>query len=523
MAYALTGSPRFLRASYGGSSLDISLSRSALLAASLLLFAANTRHGLAIQPDSTRYMGISPVPYDAPVYHWLLTGGLSLDISLSAAATAIALLTLVANVLLIHGLILRGSGDWRVAAVGAGLATLAPQFVGLHASAMSEAPFLSFLLLSIWCALSYLQSFRRTDLVLSAVLLGVASLTRFTAPPLGAAIAAVILLDRRRALPDRLKDCLLLALVSGGIFFSWVVWSQISSGRSIGRELAFYGNMGAAEWRASLDAFLAWVLPGRFGLTLRLALLLVVLGTAVMQVRREVDHHLDRQSLPEGQAGNRAALTIILGGMFVGYLGFVLLSTTIEANLTFDGRYALPAYIFLVMLLSVQFTRLEETPSLRTFLLAMAVVVGLSHGVRTAAHTLKTARDGGGYNADIWRNSATIAAVRKLPADAVIYANGPDVTALKTGRKTFLSPQTKQYRTDRPEPGNELPAQLARIQLQARTRPVFLVFYDHLDWRFYLASEPELVRLLSLPRPARFDDGRIYQVPDGAATQQAQP
>ncbi|MFD1961120.1 hypothetical protein ACFSHP_22675 [Novosphingobium panipatense] len=115
--------------------------------------------------------------------------------------------------------------------------------------------------------------------------------------------------------------------------------------------------MGAAEWRASLDAFLAWVLPGRFGLTLRLTLLLVVLGTALMQVRREVDHHLDRQSLPEGQAGNRAALTIILGGMFVGYLGFVLLSTTIEANLTFDGRYALPAYIFLVMLLSVQFTR----------------------------------------------------------------------------------------------------------------------------------------------------------------------
>ncbi|MFD1961119.1 hypothetical protein ACFSHP_22670 [Novosphingobium panipatense] len=100
----------------------------------------------------------------------------------------------------------------------------------------------------------------------------------------------------------------------------------------------------------------------------------------------------------------------------------------------------------------------------------------------------------------------------------MLYANGPDVTALKTGRKTFLSPQTKQYRTDRPEPGNELPAQLARIELQARTRPVFLVFYDHLDWRFYLASEPELVRLLSLPRPARFDDGRIYQVPDGAAT-----
>ncbi|MFD1961121.1 hypothetical protein ACFSHP_22680 [Novosphingobium panipatense] len=92
---------------------------------------------------------------------------------------------------------------------------MAPQFVGLHASAMSEAPFLSFLLLSIWCALSYLQSFRRTDLVLSAVLLGVASLTRFTAPARSRNRGSHTPRQAPRS-PDRLKDCLLLALVSGG-------------------------------------------------------------------------------------------------------------------------------------------------------------------------------------------------------------------------------------------------------------------------------------------------------------------
>ncbi|MFD1961122.1 aminotransferase class III-fold pyridoxal phosphate-dependent enzyme [Novosphingobium panipatense] len=52
------------------------------------------------QPGSLRCAGLSLAAYR----------GLSLDISLSAAATAIALLTLVANVLLIHGLVLRGSG-----------------------------------------------------------------------------------------------------------------------------------------------------------------------------------------------------------------------------------------------------------------------------------------------------------------------------------------------------------------------------------------------------------------------------
>lgn len=492
------------------------LAGAALLAVSLVLFAINTRHGLAIEPDTTRYMGISPVPWDAPVYHWLLTSGLPIGIGLQTAAMGIAIVTLVVNVAVIYGLILRGTDSWRLAAGGTALVICAPQFVGLSAAAMSEGPFLSLLLLSIWCALDYLKFWRRGSLVLSAVLLGLASLTRFTAPPLGAAIVLVLLLDPRRPLTARVADCALLALISAALFFAWVGWSQESAGRSIGRELAFNGNLGPAEWRGNLETFLAWVLPGGFGLPVRLALLLSAIAYAGTTAWRQLREWCGARERTGQETDTSLALCVLLSVFFVGYLGFVFLSTTIEANLTLDGRYALPAYILLIIVLAVQYARLDRPGRGRSWLqgalLALAALILVSHAGRTATHSFKTWREGAGYNAVQWRQSPTVAAVRRLPENAVVYANGADVTALLTSRTVLLSPQVKQYRTDRPEPGNELPVQLDRMRMQARTNPVYLVFYDNLSWRFYLASEADLVRQLGLPAPVRFADGRIYRL-----------
>lgn len=492
------------------------LAGAALLVASIILFVINTHHGISIEPDSTRYMSISPIAWDAPVYHWLVTGGLPIGIGVQTAAMGIALLTLLINVALIYGLILRGSDSWRLAGVGTALVALAPQFVGLSAAAMSEGPFLSFLLLSVWFTLDYVQSWRRGSLLLSAVMLGLASLTRFTAPPLGAAIVLLLLLDPRRPMKARLADCALVALVSGALFFAWIGWSQESEGRSIGRELAFNGNLGLAEWRANLEAFLAWVLPRGFGLPLRLVLLSLVVGYAGTTAWRQLGEWRGVRERAGHETGTGLALCVVLALFFLGYLGFVILSTTIEANLFLDGRYALPAYLLLIIVLAVQYARLVRPglgrSRLQGALLVLAALVLVSHAGRTAIHSLQTWRDGSGFNAVQWRQSPTMAAVRRLPADAVIYANGADVAALLTGRAALMSPQMMDYRLGRPEPGNELPVQLARMRMQARTSPVYLVFYDNMNWRFYLAAEADLVRLLGLPAPTRFADGRIYRV-----------
>src|SRR3546814_9457230 len=67
-------------------------------------------------------------------------------------------------------------------------------------------------------------------------------LVRFTAPPLGAAIAICLLINPRHPLRQRILDACRIAVVSGSIFVLWTFASEALVGRSTGRPLQFYGN-----------------------------------------------------------------------------------------------------------------------------------------------------------------------------------------------------------------------------------------------------------------------------------------
>ncbi|TCM21400.1 dolichyl-phosphate-mannose-protein mannosyltransferase [Novosphingobium sp. PhB165] len=505
------------RAQARGSSVQGWIACTLLLAVAFATFAFNVHHGLGIYPDTTRYMGISPVPYDAPVYHWMLTGGHALGVSLLTAAMVVAIACLFANVVLVFALVQRGSHDWRFAAAATALLILAPQFVTLHAGAMSEAPFMMFLLGTLWFALDYFEHGRRRDLLIASILLGVATLTRFTGPPMGAAIALVILARPGVPMGRRIADCVLLALLGGALFFAWVGWSTETVGHSIGRELRFYGNMGPQQWHNNLETLAAWLFPDQVPLGARVAVLLGLFG---FSGRQTLSHWQRWRAMAPGTVFDlRTPLSLVLAAFLVAYLAFIWLSTSLEANLSLNGRYALPAYFAFVMLMGVEASGLDLSRKGERGVLIALIVVGaavlVSHGARSAIRTHEVYAKGFGYNAKVWRESPTIAAVHTLPADAVIFSNAPEVIALlDVGRRALLSPQERQLRTDRPDPNNPVTRQIADLRASAAgAAPVYLVMFDNVDWRFYLATEDRLVRDLSLPAPTRLPDGRIYRVP----------
>ncbi|TCM37081.1 glycosyltransferase family 39 protein [Novosphingobium aerophilum] len=488
-----------------------------LVLGSLALLQFNVHHGLSVTPDSTRYMGISPIPYDAPVYHWMLVLPHALGVPLLTAAMAWAIVTLCTNVVMIFALLRRAAGDWRHAAVGTALVALAPQFVALHASVISEPPFISFVLFTLWFVLDYFEHGRQRDLVIASLMLGMATLARFTAPPLGAAIVLVLLTTPRLPLARRVADSVLMAVPGAALFFGWVILSTLTVGHSIGREMRFYGNMGPAQWRANLETTAAWLFPDNVPLAFRVSLLVLLLGFAGWQFTRQLAAW--RNERADAPSDARTALSLVLGLFFVGYLAFVWLSTMLEANLSFVGRYGLPAYLVLAMLLTLQASGLDRrlaAPRAMWFALAaLAAVILASHTVRTVSRTHDAYREGSGFHARIWRESPTIAAVRALPAASLVYSNGPEVVTLLTDRRAGMVPMERLLRTNRPDPNDPPEAQIARIRGEAAAwpeRPVYVVAFDNIDWRFYLASEDRLRRALSLVPVASFADGRIYRV-----------
>jgi hypothetical protein len=487
----------------------------ALLVLSLVLFRLNIHQGMIVSPDSTRYMGISPIPYDAPVYHWMLVLPHALGVPLLTAAVAWGIVTLTANVLLIFALVRRITGDWRYAALATALIALAPQFVSLHAAVISEPPFITFVLLTLWFALDYFERGTRRDLAIASLMLGMATLTRFTAPPLGAALVLMILTDPRLPISRRLTDSALMAIPGGALFFGWVVASTLTVGHSIGRELKFYGNMGPAQWWANLETTAAWLLPDAVPLALRVLLLVAVLGFAGWQFTRQFAAW--RRSRLDISCELRIAFSLTLGLFFVGYLAFVWLSTALEANLQFVGRYGFPAYVVLVMLVATQASGLDRRlGGLRKVWFALAGLSALvlaGHTVRTSVRTHEYYREGNGFLSRDWRASPTMAAVKALPGNSVLYSNGADVVALLADRPAQIVPQERLLRTNRPDPANPPEAQIAFMQAQANAGlPVYVICLDRIDWRFYLASEARLKRDLALEPAGLFADGRIYRV-----------
>ncbi|MDG5747608.1 glycosyltransferase family 39 protein [Qipengyuania sp. XHP0207] len=494
---------------------DAQIACIAILAFALGFYLLNTAQGIGIFTDSTRYMGISARPYDAPLYHWALTGGVWLGLNFSTTAWIIGLATLVANVVLVFTLLARVVAGWLVPAIGTALVVLSPQFVTLQSSAMSEPPFLAFLLLTMHAALSYFQSRSAAALIACSVFLGLATLTRFSAPPLGAAIAVLILATPAMDRKDKLRDVMLLFGIGGALFLGWMAYSQLTAGRSIGRDLWFYGNMGPEEWLSSLEVMTAWILPDQFPLAVRIAALIGVLwfglSHGIVAMRAFAS--------PEGHRTNIAwsSLSAMLALFFIFYMIFIVLSVSIEANLTLTGRYAFPAYAILAMLVALGIARSRVTPSAirhgPAILIGVALCIGALHSARSAARTPEVYREGYGYQHVSWRTSPTLLAIDALPQHAVIYSNGPDIISFHTGRTTQFTPHEYLLRTHLPEVGNPVSKQIDRIRGIADHYPTYVVMFDRVDWRHYLAEENELVSELALDKPAAFRDGRIYQVP----------
>lgn len=483
----------------------------ALTAASVFLFFVNTRHGIGILPDSTRYMGISEVPYDAPVYHWMLQGPAATGMGLSQGAKLIALFFLCANCLLLWHILARTTGRYGAAALGSALILFAPAFVAFHAVAMSEAPFLFCLLLAIETLRQFWIGRQRGWVFACGLAIGVGALVRFTAPPMGAAIALALLCDRRVPLRRRFGDALILAAVSAFLFLGWSVASELVVGRSTGRALAFYGNMKTADLWASLNTFTIWLFPSLVPMAIRLVVTCAALAGATYLFVRHV-RNMMRDEAPSASG----LLTLALGFFFPIYLCFMVLAISLEANLTFNSRYGLPIYMTGIMMLTILLARIPRRDrTLRTariaFLILGLLVLG-SNLVRSADRSRAAYRDGIGYAGVSFTRSPLMEDVARLPENATLYSNGQDAIAYVLGRPTHLSPSDVLYRTGLPDPANPLSQQIARINREAAAGPVYIIFVDGVDWRFYLVPEERLQRLLTLKPVAREKDGRIYAV-----------
>jgi len=487
------------------------LGLSIFVLASAVIFILQTRHGIGVLPDSTRYMRVAPTSYDAPLYTWLLDGVRALGIDLAEGARAIGFVLVCLNTALVWHILNRGDVPVTCAIIGTALVVLAPSFTIGHSVAMSEPVFFFFIFCSVIALAAFFRSGAKPHLLASGVAAGAATLARFSALPLSAAIGIAILANARRSIRQRLVDAISFAIVDGGIFMSWVAASMAMKGNGIGREMRLYGNPDWDRWMSGLETLSTLIVPGRVPGPVRYALLFVALLICVVLISRCI--LVTGRAMLSKRAIGDDVIPLVLALFAPLYVVFLIVAVNIEANLPLTTRYALPLYVTLVITLTFAAARREVFAGsrvLRWSLSGLVLVLLLGNAARTTVQGKDAFANGIGFSSVDWATSPLVKAVNDLPAEALIFTNAPDALNFLTGRSTRYVPLKFERRTGAEGRAGSSEKQVSELSDALRGQNAYMVFADKVDWRFYLMSEDELKSLLSVTVYKELEDGRIY-------------
>lgn len=496
----------------------------ALLGAILLLTA--TRHGVGLSPDSVVYVAAArnlsqgagltlpfgneingPLAHHAPLYPTLLAVVGQLSGDPLPAARGVQALLFAANILLVAWLVAQitpGGLVWPFLA--AFFVLISPPLFSLHTMAWTEALFLFLSFSGLAGLAAFLQRPTWPRLLLTAVLLSLALLTRYAGlAVIGTAVFAILLLPAwswRR----RFAYALIFAALALFPFLLWMLNSQDSGGAI--RSLNFH-PVGLSHFQQGLNSVAGWFLIPDSWPTLLKAGLLILLFLALAAA-----FYLDqrRQTASLRSLNDRPPLLLVLLLFATFYPLFLLLSISFfDANTPLDDRILAPLIITLIILCTYAASLAWRATRRPWFslapLLVLAFLLASGQMVRSADWWRSGYDQGIGFNSLAWQHSPLIENARQLAVGTLLYANAPEPLNLHTGRPVLRLP--RKFESVSQQVNDQYGAEMARLQARLRQEQGVVVYFTALQPPT-LPTQTEIAEDLALIPLVQAADGLIY-------------
>jgi hypothetical protein len=210
-----------------------------------------------------------------------------------------------------------------------------------------------------------------------------------------------------------------------------------------------------------------------------------------------------------------SSFPIIFTVFIVSFVAFLIFTAFfIDADTVFDQRALVPVHVAATVLVSGLVWRgvasLGEARSIRIAVVAFVIMLIGSYSIRSAKWFMQARQEGQGYASRTWKESATIAHIRNIPAGVPVYSNGYEAIYYLTGRPAIYVPEKVIHGSGRPN--QNYAAEVESMRKALGERKGFLVYFNTMPERWFLPSESDLTSQIPLTKILASPDGSIYAV-----------
>ncbi len=499
-----------------------------------------TSRGLGVDVDSVAYVtsartllagrGLQtwdgPLRYFPPGYPGMLAlGGLTgVDPLVSGRWLHVALHALL-------GCLLVSVAYWvtRHSVLGAalmmGLFLTAEELLRVSSAALSETPFLVFVLLTLVCMARGLAA-GSSRLISIAFIMGAISIM---VRPLGVALWPVLALLLLFFGPGPTSRRWVMLIVGSVIMLTpltlWLMWSWRTTGTLTGRQSAF-------NWLTPDDLTVFFTTAARFILPVPRSIqarasktkvtgVVLVIGMLAMAHAGSLLLRQIRGEYRERRTLSFERLLLVMLPLFAGtYLVTMLTSKLFhDAATPLDSRHLFPLVpLCQLFVLGVLFRTGDGRKPGKNDPRLLPILYVILYVFLISKSWIRTANDlhypGIGYSHVEWASSEGMHYVESLPDSIRVVSNAGDAVRFLSGRVVDPLPWKFNPTSRRMNPRFE--EQMAEIRDAVLSGRSQVLLFDRITWRWYLPSGEEISR--QLPELKRLADATVYGVErDGQA------
>lgn len=473
-----------------------------------------TRQGLAITTDSTVYLSVArnllrgqgfvqspgtPLTHFPPLYPAALALSGILRGDLLAGARCLQILLYVANALLVGLLVYRGTNGSLLATIAGLLFVFTSRpFLYCHANALSEPLFLFLTLGGLLLLHQYLKTDSYILLVIAAIFVVLACLTRYIGIVLIPTLLLCICLLSTSNWRHRIYAIFILCTLFLVPTLVWIIRNVMVSGNIANRSISFH-PITINQITECINTFSLWFnLPTAFPFVGKIFILLIVSSVAIILLVKTIKIFGIHSDI------NRISLICLF--FSVAYIGGLVLTIFfVEARIPFSSRLLFPFHAVLgIGLISTCVNAYHLPGNWKRLALVAIMLCAIQlalHGQMIMQPLQGLNKTSLGFNSKLWISSQALAFVKTLPDDALIYSNGPEAIEFLAEKQAAMIP-------DKHRSALEIKGMMKRLQ-EANG---YLAYFNLVTWRRYLPTVVELKQHAELRAVYEGRDGAVYQV-----------